>query len=115
MSASTLLVRTGPPNCCSPNGHRSSTSPPANRTRSNLCPSCSSKISIQLFQPYIQPNRLGKQRQWNLYSPLKIFFSTTKFPLQRIIETQEPKLYILMDPKWTKALLEHIAVSKTKE
>ncbi|GBN45146.1 hypothetical protein AVEN_62803-1 [Araneus ventricosus] len=40
------------PNRCSPSGHRSSTPPPTNPTRSNLC---SSKIFIQLFHRYIQP------------------------------------------------------------
>ncbi|GBN16215.1 hypothetical protein AVEN_212573-1 [Araneus ventricosus] len=56
------------PNCCSPSGHRSSTPPSANPTRSNLCPSCSSKIFIQLFHRYIQPNKLRGQKQWNSYS-----------------------------------------------
>ncbi|GBL73289.1 hypothetical protein AVEN_159328-1 [Araneus ventricosus] len=52
-----------------PSGHRSSTHPPTNPTRSNLCPSCSSKIFIQLFRSYLQPKRLRKQKQWNSYSP----------------------------------------------
>ncbi|GBN26729.1 Iroquois-class homeodomain protein IRX-4 [Araneus ventricosus] len=58
-----LLVLTGQPNRCSPSGHRSSTPPPTNPTRSNLCPSCSSKIFVQLFHRYIQPNRLREQKQ----------------------------------------------------
>ncbi|GBM16360.1 hypothetical protein AVEN_28320-1 [Araneus ventricosus] len=57
------------PNRCTPSGHRSSTPPPTNPTRSNLCPSCSSKNFIQLFHLYIQPNRLREQKQWNSYSP----------------------------------------------
>ncbi|GBM99100.1 hypothetical protein AVEN_86285-1 [Araneus ventricosus] len=57
------------PNRCSPSGHRSSTPPPTNPTRSNLCPSCSNKIFIQTFHRYIQPNRLREQKQWNSYSP----------------------------------------------
>ncbi|GBN63014.1 hypothetical protein AVEN_173752-1 [Araneus ventricosus] len=34
-----------------------------------LCPSCSSKIFIQLFHRSIQPNRLREQKQWNSHSP----------------------------------------------
>ncbi|GBN92562.1 hypothetical protein AVEN_162664-1 [Araneus ventricosus] len=51
-----------------PSGHWSSTPPPTNPTRSNLCPSCLSKIFIQIFHHYIQPNRLRQQKQWNSYS-----------------------------------------------
>ncbi|GBM10142.1 hypothetical protein AVEN_258746-1 [Araneus ventricosus] len=47
--------------------------------------------------------------------PPLIFFSTIKFHLQKITETQEPRLYILMDIKRTKALVVHIAFSKTME
>ncbi|GBN65553.1 hypothetical protein AVEN_223373-1 [Araneus ventricosus] len=54
---------------CSPSGHRSSIPPPTNPTRSNLCPSCSSKIFIQLFHHYIQPNRIREQKKWNSFSP----------------------------------------------
>ncbi|GBN42235.1 hypothetical protein AVEN_160773-1 [Araneus ventricosus] len=54
------------PNHRSPSGHRSSTPPPTNPTRNNLCPS---KIFIQLFHRYLQPNRLREQKQWNSYSP----------------------------------------------
>ncbi|GBM10711.1 hypothetical protein AVEN_105-1 [Araneus ventricosus] len=57
------------PNRCAPSGHRSSTPPPTNPTKSNLYPSCSSKIFIQLFHRYIQPNRLREQKQWNSYLP----------------------------------------------
>ncbi|GBN36851.1 hypothetical protein AVEN_114761-1 [Araneus ventricosus] len=46
-----------------------------------------------------------------IFTP-KIFYSTTLFPSQKIIETQEPRLYTLMDLKWTKALVEHIAYRK---
>ncbi|GBM72483.1 hypothetical protein AVEN_106620-1 [Araneus ventricosus] len=48
-----LFSKLDNPNRCSPSGHRSSTPPPTNPTRSNLCPSCSSKVFIQLFHRYI--------------------------------------------------------------
>ncbi|GBM66958.1 hypothetical protein AVEN_57857-1 [Araneus ventricosus] len=57
------------PNRCSPSGHWSSAPPPTNPTRSNLCPSCSSKTFIQLFHRYIKHNRLREQKKWNSYSP----------------------------------------------
>ncbi|GBM51161.1 hypothetical protein AVEN_2509-1 [Araneus ventricosus] len=56
------------PTRCFASGHRSSTPPPTNPTRSNLCSNCSSKIFIQLFHRYIQPNRFREQKQWNSYS-----------------------------------------------
>ncbi|GBL83682.1 hypothetical protein AVEN_167906-1 [Araneus ventricosus] len=49
-----------------------------------------------------------------IFTPI-ISFSTIKFHLQKITETQEPRLYILMDLKRTKALVAHIAFSKTME
>ncbi|GBL94907.1 hypothetical protein AVEN_173300-1 [Araneus ventricosus] len=40
-----------------------------------------------------------------IHTPPLIFFSTIKFHLQKITETQEPRLYLLMDLKRTKALV----------
>ncbi|GBO19336.1 hypothetical protein AVEN_129099-1 [Araneus ventricosus] len=81
------------PNPYSPSDHRSSTPPPTNTTKSNLCPSCSSKIFIQLFHPDIQTNRLRKQKQWNSLFTRIIFFSTIKSHLQKFTDSGAKAIY----------------------
>ncbi|GBM73928.1 hypothetical protein AVEN_133564-1 [Araneus ventricosus] len=67
------------------------------------------QLMPELFEQDLHPTfstlhssqQITKAKTVEFIFTLKIFFSTIKFRLQKIIEIQEPMSYILMDPKRT--------------